>query len=43
LASSKVALVASVAPSLEIPNYSWISTWSMKISWPRTCPRVLPS
>jgi len=39
----KVALVTSIVPSLEIPSFSWISTWSMRISWPRTCPRILPS
>jgi hypothetical protein len=35
LAFSKVAFATHIAPSLEIPNCSWISTWSMKISLPR--------
>jgi hypothetical protein len=43
LAFSKVALVASTTPSLEIPRFSCISTWSMKISWPHTRPRILLS
>ncbi len=40
---SKVALVASIVPSLEIPICSWISTWSMRISWPHVRPKILPS
>ncbi len=43
MASSKVALVASISLSLEIPNYSYISTWSMRISWRHTHPWILPS
>lgn len=40
LASSKVAFTAA---SLEISTYSWISNWLIKISWPCTCPWILPS
>jgi hypothetical protein len=43
LASSKATFVASTIPSLEIPNYSWISTESIKKNWPRTLPWILPS
>jgi len=42
LASSKVALTTSTTPSLEILSCSSINTSSM-ISWPHTCPKILPS
>ncbi len=40
--SSNVAFVTFVALPLEISSCSWISTWSIKISWPPTCPWILP-